>query len=173
MANWGAFSQGFASTFNPIFTGKMQAKQDQKTREQELQAKLAQMMFGAQLENQALTPEQKLLQTYQSNPDLFNQFQTARDPFKQQELGLQGRGLDIRQQEANTESAYKKFLQETKNPQLGTTRQKDYQFLMAIPGMTSEQALKLLFRPDILSQFGSLFNAQNGSQAGGGFVNGE
>lgn len=168
MANWGAFSQGFSSGFNRM----LDQKEKKKAIEQELKNKMALMGYGAQLENQALIPEQKLLQTFQSNPELFQQYQTSKDPFKQQELGLQGRGLDIRQQEANTEAAYKKFIQSSGGGASGAgPKQRDFQFLMSLPGMTQEQALKYLFRPDMMSQL--MGSGLFGAPQSGGFANGE
>lgn len=167
MGPWDAFTQGFGNAFAQAY----ETKNRKKMMEQEQANRLALLQAQSRLENEALTPEMKLMRMYQQNPGGFSAYRQALDPglatdqtYKLGMLGVQQGQLGLDQKKLDILSR--------KNPEGITNQQKNFQFLMNIPGMTQEKALQMVFRPDLMQQFLSTLGANQSGTGGGGFNQG-
>ncbi len=159
MDPWSLVGQGIAEGF---YRG-----QDRRDKKKALEEEYAQRMNvireQQRLQNEAPTSEEKLLTAYQNNPDLFRNFQMAQNPFARERLDLDRAQFGLSQQQFNQQAQnqnysnqmdYWKGLRQNWQDQhgFGSNRQRDFQFLMQMPGMTRDQALQYLFRPDLMTQ---------------------
>lgn len=125
------------------------AKDKKRTMEEEYAQRMKLIQEQSRLQDQELTPEQKLMRMYQGNPQGFTQFRQALDPNAPAEMELKRGALGIQQGNLDLDRQYKNYQMNNQS----TARQRDLQFLMQLPGMTQEKALQYLFRPDMMQQF--------------------
>lgn len=165
------------------------AKQKKKDMESEYAQRLKLLQEQQRLEAEAPTAEMKLMRMYQQNPQQFQQFRQAMDPLGPQELALRQGQLGLQQQQFQHNAAnqnyanqmdYWKAQRQNWQDQYGTgsptNRQRDFQFLMQMPGMTQEKALQYLYRPDLMSQMmmmGGMGGIGGGLPGGGGLNYGQ
>lgn len=168
MGPWDAFTQGFGNAFAQAY----ETKNRKKMMEQEQANRLALLQAQSRLENEALTPEMKLMRMYQQNPQGFSAYRQALDPGfatdQTYKLGM----LGVQQGQLGTEQAYKKWLMSNPPKSDAPSQQRNFQFLMGLPGMTQEKALQMVFRPDLMQQFLSTLGANQSGTGGGGFIQG-
>lgn len=154
----------------------------QKMMEDEYAQRLRLLNEKQRLEDEAPTAEMKLLRMFQANPQAFTQFRQALDPLGMQELALRQQQFQQQAQNQNygNQMEYWKAQRQNWQDQYGTgsptSRQRDFQFLMQMPGMTQEKALQYLFRPDLMSQMmmmGGMGGIGGGLPGGGGLNYGQ
>jgi len=144
MANWGAFSEGF----NSGFTQAEDRKQKEKQLQQEQLYRLAALKYQQMLDAQTPTPEMKNAMGFGfgTTQEGLQKYRQALDPNAQAEMALKNQMGALE----NWKARYGMW-----KDQYGATtgRQKDFQYLMSLPGMSQEKALQYLFRPDMMTQF--------------------
>lgn len=123
-------------------------------RERELSNKMKMLKYQSTLEAQQPSPEMRLFDLFKSDPETFKSYMRAKDPldafYKQGMLNYYMGNLGVEKDKL-------KLLEQ------GTGKQRDYGFLMGLPGMTQEKALQFLYRPDLMQQLlgSGLFGAPN------------
>lgn len=167
-----------------------QERRDKKKQmEDEYAQRLKLLQEQQRLEAEAPTAEMKLMRMYQQDPQQFQQFRQAMDPLGPQELALRQGQLGLQRQQFQQQAQnqnygnqmeYWKAQRQNWQDQYGTgsptNRQRDFQFLMQMPGMTQEKALQYLFRPDLMSQMmmmGGMGGIGGGLPGGGGLNYGQ
>lgn len=112
-------------------------------RERELSNKMKMLKYQSTLEAQQPTPEMRLFDLFKTDPETFKSYMRAKDPldafYKQGMLNYYMGNLGVEKDKL-------KLLEQ------GTGKQRDYGFLMGLPGMTQEKALQFLYRPDFMQQ---------------------
>lgn len=103
---------------------------NKKTREQEFMEKQRLLETQANLENQALSSEEKLMRLMQKDPEEFQQFMSIKNmmtPYQQGMLGIQRGQLGVQSAKLGADSL--------------TPQQKNYQFLRS-QGVPHEEAME-------------------------------
>ncbi|MGE0630969.1 MAG: hypothetical protein AB7O96_01070 [Pseudobdellovibrionaceae bacterium] len=157
MANWGAFSEAFSNSFNR----SQDQKQKQKDKLQEQAFREAALRLQAQLDNQAMTPEQKNAKAFgfEMNPQGLKDFKMSQDPYQQQELAL--KELDYQMKKPYYEAQAFNL----QNPQ--SDKQKSIEYLMS-KGMSLQQATDIVF-PKPFNPYSLMGMFGSGNQGGGNF----
>lgn len=154
---------GFAAGFGNAFAQALDNRQRQKMLQMEQANKLAQIAYSAQLENQQLTPEQKLYKDFQSNPEFYLNYMKAKDPsfeadqmYKKGMLRIQQGNLAIDQEKLNI------LKQKPTVPE--TDLMKNIKYLQSvIPGKSPKELLDILLQRN---NFWNSWNPQPESQPG-------
>lgn len=168
MGPWDAFTQGFGNAFAQAY----ETKNRKKMMEQEQANRLALLQAQSRLENEALTPEMKLMRMYQQNPQGFSAYRQALDPSLATDQAYKLGMLGVHQGQLGLEKDYKTWQMNNPPKRDLPPQQRNFQFLMSLPGMTQEKALQMVFRPDLMQQFLSTLGSSPSGTGSGGFTQG-
>jgi hypothetical protein len=122
-------------------------------RERELANKMKMLKYQSNLEAQQPTPEMRLFELFKTDPENFKAYMRAKDPldafYKQGMLNYYMGNLGLEREKM-------KYMMDQ-----GTNKQRDYNFLIE-KGLKPEEAIKLLFKPDMMQQvMQQIFGEQN------------
>jgi len=147
MGPWDAFTQGFGNSFGQA----LDARNKKKMMAQEQEQLMARLQEQSRLEAQTPTPEMKLMQMYQRNPQGFADFRRSLDPGFATDQAYKMGQLGVAQGNLNLDQQKQQWLMTQPKSQEPTPVMKNYEFLIK-SGVDKDKALELLFKPDMMAQ---------------------